>query len=323
MAEERLIDDDKDRKYKIRKNADGEDELYTDEPAEDEVSFEVPEFYEDDEEAAVMTPEQLAAREKAREEEEKNRKQKLLELTSRAKELMAEGDFAGALNASEEAEELDSENGEVYALQLIASLKNFNDFSDLEPAAKAARGVEKFCGAEQKAELLKEGGGKLKAEAEKTAQSAEKLGAENDEKKAERRGAFKERRKRAAGYFAATGVPFVLFLIVAAVMSGFMYSRKDGVLVIVTIVFFALAGLCFIASLFTARKLWDAVRNYKRNESNLYTKIGREYEQTREKLLQLNAIYAAFNDVCADNAPSNGEEPQPNGEKPQPDGAEE
>ena len=30
MAEERLIDDDKDRKYKIVKNADGEDELVID-----------------------------------------------------------------------------------------------------------------------------------------------------------------------------------------------------------------------------------------------------------------------------------------------------
>ena len=30
MAEERLIDDDKDKKYKIGKNADGEDEFYID-----------------------------------------------------------------------------------------------------------------------------------------------------------------------------------------------------------------------------------------------------------------------------------------------------
>ena len=61
MAEERLIDDDKDRKYKIRKNADGEDELYIDlEESEEEsgesLEFEVPEFETDDEEAAVLTP---------------------------------------------------------------------------------------------------------------------------------------------------------------------------------------------------------------------------------------------------------------------------
>ena len=62
MAEERLIDDDKDRKYKIRKNADGEDELIIDDtPDEDETDipvFAVPEA-EDDEEAAVLTPEEF------------------------------------------------------------------------------------------------------------------------------------------------------------------------------------------------------------------------------------------------------------------------
>ena len=40
MAEERLIDDDKDKKYKIRKNADGEDELYIDDTEEETVSDE-------------------------------------------------------------------------------------------------------------------------------------------------------------------------------------------------------------------------------------------------------------------------------------------
>ena len=37
MAEERLIDDDKDRKYKVIKNADGEDELVIDDTPDEEV----------------------------------------------------------------------------------------------------------------------------------------------------------------------------------------------------------------------------------------------------------------------------------------------
>ena len=78
MAEERLIDDDKDRKYKIRKNENGEEELVIspqdgEEENAEEVSFEVPDFDTDDEEAAVMTPEQLAARQRQREEEEARR----------------------------------------------------------------------------------------------------------------------------------------------------------------------------------------------------------------------------------------------------------
>ena len=95
MAEERLIDEDKDRKYKIRKNADGEDELVIDAEADveeefEEVEFEVTESDFDDEEAAVMTPEQLAAREKAREEAEAKRVEELNSHISRAQSLVDE-----------------------------------------------------------------------------------------------------------------------------------------------------------------------------------------------------------------------------------------
>ena len=98
MAEERLIDEDKDRKYKIRKNADGEDELVIDAEADveeefEEVEFEVTESDFDDEEAAVMTPEQLAAREKAREEAEAKRVEELNSHISRAQSLVDEGKF--------------------------------------------------------------------------------------------------------------------------------------------------------------------------------------------------------------------------------------
>ena len=68
MAEERLIDDDKDKKYRIKINADGEEELVINEDAEEqtenveEVAFEAPEQEDNDEEAAVLTPEQYAAK---------------------------------------------------------------------------------------------------------------------------------------------------------------------------------------------------------------------------------------------------------------------
>ncbi len=80
-----MIDDDKDRKYKIRKNEDGEDELYIEGgDGEEEIGFEVPEFDTDDEEAAVMTPEQLAERERRREEAEQARLKNLEERICKA-----------------------------------------------------------------------------------------------------------------------------------------------------------------------------------------------------------------------------------------------
>ena len=83
MAEERLIDDDKDRKYKIRKNADGEDELYIDDTPDEEDDvimpvFAVPYDDEDDDEAVSLTPEQFAERERIKQEEREAREKRLL-----------------------------------------------------------------------------------------------------------------------------------------------------------------------------------------------------------------------------------------------------
>ena len=92
MAEERLIDDDKDRKYKIRKNADGEDELIiddtTDEDETDIPVFAVPEA-EDDEEAAVLTPEEFAERQRQREEEERLLNEKIALSVAEARKKLA------------------------------------------------------------------------------------------------------------------------------------------------------------------------------------------------------------------------------------------
>ena len=97
MAEERLIDDnrdkDKDRKYRFRINEDGEEELEIvedpdNEPEEqteqDVGGLEVPEFKEDDEEAAVMTPEQLFAERQKAENERAARENKARALIAAA-----------------------------------------------------------------------------------------------------------------------------------------------------------------------------------------------------------------------------------------------
>ena len=104
MAEERLIDEDKDRKYKIRKNANGEDELYIDETEEQDVSEE-PVFYapDDDDGEDIMTPEQIAARERL-EKEEKERREKLLkECAENAQTAICGGDYHSAMKYIEQA----------------------------------------------------------------------------------------------------------------------------------------------------------------------------------------------------------------------------
>ncbi|MDE6868223.1 MAG: hypothetical protein K2J83_03665, partial [Clostridia bacterium] len=215
MAEERLIDDDKDRKYKIRKNADGEEELVIDEGGEeDEVEipvFEVPYAEEDDEEAAVLTPEQYAERERIKREEEAARAKKAEQLLAEAKQKLASGDMEGAQYDLSRAEEF-LKNGEVYCLMLKAYTRNFHDYTALEYAKKAADGVKTYASDEQKADLKKCGKG-LKDKIAEVKSATDGLCAQNEEKKTERREFFAAEKKRAQNLFIGAIVPFAALVI--------------------------------------------------------------------------------------------------------------
>ena len=116
MAEERFIDDDlnKNKKYRIRVNEDGEEELIIDAPTDDEqpegqMLFDVEEVEEEDEEAAAMTPEQLAARREKEQREELERQLKLGALLESAQRDIENGAWSTALDCLAMADELSRE----------------------------------------------------------------------------------------------------------------------------------------------------------------------------------------------------------------------
>lgn len=295
MAEERLIDDDKDRKYKIRKNADGEDELYIDlddvEEERESVEFEVPEFETDDEEAAVLTPEQFAERERLKREEEARNRIKCDELLSRAKQLIDEQSYEGALYCIAEAEELIENDGYVAAVKLLAVTENLRSFSGEEVDAAVA-GVENNCNEEQKAALFEQLD-KLNAQANALTKEVDGLQSVNEEKKAERRAVFVNKRKKSLIFFSATVVPFVVFLILGIYFATVMHAVKDGTNIILTFVFFGIAGALFVVLLFAAHMLWDSAKKVSLNEKNSSTKTGREYESKKEQLSLINRVITA------------------------------
>lgn len=303
MAEERLIDDDKDRKYKIRKNADGEEELVIDDLPQNELSeaeeteeveFEVPELLEDDEEAAVMTPEQLAARDRAREESEAKRVADLAEHIAFAKKLVAEEKFEDCAFVLDEAVELAPENGETYALKLIALTQNFKDTAErVDEALQAADAFCRFASDEVKSDYAN-----LKVEAEKLkaplSAEVEKLNTENEEAKGARRELFKKKRKTWGIAFACTGIPFVVFAVLAVYFSTVMHAVKDGTNMILFFVFLGIAVVALIATLFTAHKFWDGAKLLSLNERNSSSKLGREYELKNSQLKLVEKIISAF-----------------------------
>ncbi len=294
MAEERLIDDDKDRKYKIIKNENGEEELVIlpsdgTEEDEEQTVFEVGEQLSDDEEAAILSPEEYAERERQR----KIRLEKAREKLDEVRAAIADGEYEKAQYALEEIACDAPESGEVYQLKLIAESRSFTDYTRLDECLEAANGVKKYCDGGQKGELAEMAGGLLSL-IEKTKAEAEELSAENERKKEERRPVFNERFKKAAKFFAISTAVFGALLIVAAVFASMIYAREDGINVVLTAVFGGLAGVAFIEFLIAAHKIWVARRNVKLNEDNSRTKIGREYEKKRVLLEKLEAIDGAI-----------------------------
>ena len=301
MAEERLIDDDKDKKYKIRKNADGEDELVIDESAEGDEEesdipvFEVPVYENDDEEAAVLTPEQFAERKRQQEEEEKARAEKKGAHLILAREKIASGDFEAALYEVNCAEEVSPNDGEVYCVKLLALTRNFTDFSSLDDCVTAADDVKLHADEKQKSELQPFAAAKsFKKQIDETKEKAEKLKAENEQKKAERREVFAGKKKSALKIFACAALPFAVLAILAIVFASMIFAAENGLYLILTIVFGALAVVALIFVLITAHKLWDASRNCKLNEKDSSTRLGREYLETKAVLDKLNKIYSVF-----------------------------
>ena len=289
MAEERLIDDDKDKKYRIRVNENGEEELVIiDDPEEDEDDTPV---------YSVMTEEEEKAsdEESTRKAEERRRaaQHKAEELKAAAVVKMEEGDWESAQYALFQASELTEYDGELYFLQLKAYSRGMTNFLDLEKCVDAAEGVKEYTGEEQKAELnslsqpLKE----RIAEFEK---KCGHLNEQNEQGKAERRETFVHAKNRALIIFACTLVPLIALFVLAIVFSSMMYADLSGIYMILTIVFAVLAVIALFINILTFYRFWTANRRVQLNETDTATKLGRELISCREELENLKKIYSSF-----------------------------
>ncbi|MGN0814707.1 MAG: hypothetical protein ACI4MH_05715 [Candidatus Coproplasma sp.] len=304
MAEERLIDTDKDKKYRFRINEDGEEELVIDDglseeesaPA-DEICFEVPEDAYDDEEAAVMTPEQLAEKRRRAEQAEEERKAKLASLISAANGDYSVGNYATALENALGAEELSPEDGEIHALKLLIYTRGFTSYEGtLDKAEETAEDVKTYCTPERRAELFAQAEDSLNQNISALSQRVEKLSEENEAKKAERAVRFNADNNKARICFGAVAAPFVVFLALTISFAMNMFANQSGTFIVLTIVFAALAFINLIALVFVARRWNITARRVRMNKNNTKTQLGREYLAEKNKLDLFNAIYSALKD---------------------------
>ncbi len=302
MAEERLIDDDKDRKYKTRINEDGEEVLVIDNSPEIEeevesIEFEVPELCEDDEEAAVMTPEQLAARERAKQEAEQQRLDKISQNTVFAKQLISEQKFDDCVFVCDNILQLDRANAEAYALKTVALTADFTNLSRAEEGLEAAEGFKTFASAKDKAEYVDILEKAVKILPELQSQTTE-LNEKNDSAKALRRRAFVKKRDKSAIFLAASGIPMLVFAVLAIYFSTIMHAVKDGSNMVLFFVFLGVAAAFFVATIIALRAFWGSAKLVSRNEKNSSSKLGREYEAKNTQLKFISTLVAAFDNAA-------------------------
>lgn len=300
MAEERIIDDDlnKNKKYKIRKNADGEDELYIDDTVQEDmeefeaVSFDVPEFAEGGD---VLTPEQIAAAEQEKRVRAERISSALSVNIEKAKAKLVEKNFESALQSSDAALQIDPAFGLAWSLKLKALTKDFTDFEHLDECVEVASNVAKYCNEEQKEELA-EKSSPLQNKIFGLEEQAAAMHVEVEAKKAERREVFRKKRKKSVAWFSLTCVPFVAFLVLAIVFAITLLDlvHVGGINLTFTIVFAALAAVFFIFTVFTSHKMWESMKKLSLNEKNSSTQLGRDYEKLRLQIKKLNTVLNSF-----------------------------
>lgn len=300
MAEERIIDDDldKNKKFKIRKNEDGEDELYFDGEEQSEYGaefYEIPAFSGGGEDGGsdILTPDQLAAREEARRLAEENNRLYVEGCIKKAEGQLGCGDFESALYSLNSAQNSDDRCGRIYALKLRALTRNFSDYTVLDECVACSEGIRHYCTEEQKEELNSQSQS-LKKRLEALEEKAAGLHTEVESKKSERRAVFSKSRNGAIKLFTFTAVPFLVCLILTLSFGSVMFAKQNGTNLILTVVFGVLAAILFVVSLITFNKLWTAMRKYSLNEQNSSTRAGREYEELLSEIKKLKTVLSSF-----------------------------
>lgn len=300
MAEERLIDTDKDKKYRIKVNADGEEELVVEvgeeAPAEiEEVMFAVPDEVEalpEDEQG--LTPEQLAEKREREEAEAAERKERVDGLLEKAKSDILLYRFATALEFIEQAEEIDGENGEAQALKLEAYTRRFTDYSQIVPASECADKLARYTSPERKEELFKAAAPSLEGEIAKLRTTVSSMNKQNEEKKAERAVRFNRDRNIAIGVFCALFAVLVTFAALSGHFATLIRTVPTNYYLVLTLVFAGLALAALIAAAFAARFLNITCRRVRLNKRNTTTQLGRDLLAEQAKLKAFIAVYSAL-----------------------------
>lgn len=294
MAEERIIDDDKDKNYRFRINADGKEEIVTDGDAEgDGVQVEEAELSF---EHAPDIDEEYAYGGEDPSYETREEQEAVYKLLEKARSDASEDKYSTALEYIIQAKDIAPEDGAVAALELLVYTRNLTEFSPniLDDAVDAAKRVASFSSEEDKKTLAAAGAERIDSMIGELKSQADELNERNEKGKAERAVRFASDNIKSIIICLALFVPFVVCCALAIYFSTIMYIDTSGTFIWVTIVFGVLAALFFIALLFGLRRFSTTWRRVRMNRDNSRTQVGRDYEAAKSRMEALKVIYNAI-----------------------------
>ncbi len=299
--EERIIDDEYGRGIRLKKTADGyvdvTDELVAetaDEEPVDEVSFAFPMMDgEDDEDLVSLSPEEALALRKKKEEAAAKRKADYAQACADGEDLLASGNFAAAEKKFEQALQLD----EVATLASIGYWRaKTDDFANpdalISEYAKAnLENMEYDLGVEATDTIRRDYKGVFEARLAQLKEEEKPLLADIEEKKLRRRTVLSKRLRTNIIVFTALFVPTLTALILTAVFGFKIPTTREDTFVLPTIILGSASFVMLIVTLFSLKKLLNAVRMYSKNERLSASDEGkrvltiRRYKKVYEQLL--------------------------------------
>ena len=287
--EERILDEEIGRKIRIKKTQDGEmdvvDELseLDEEPieGEEEYTFELPEYLEDDEDLVGLSPEEAMALRKKKQAEAEARRAEYERLLAEGEALLEEGSYRSAELKFEKALMLDDEAMVATVGYWRAKTENFTNPDVLmdEYVEEGYDSLEYDLGRRAVEQIRMNYREKFRRRYDELAKEEAPLRAEVEEAQARRRELLKPRRARCFIGFLVSAVPFIVLLVLTIVFGLKNFTVKDDSYFLPTIIVGSVALVAFIVFGVFTNKFINACRIYRTNERLSSTDEGARLEE--------------------------------------------
>ncbi len=280
--EERIIDDEYGRGVRLRKTKDGYVDV-TDELAEgaendaengeevdaEEISFEFPDFVEEEDEDLIgLDPAEAEKRRQEKAAAAAARRAEYERYCAEGDEFLQSGSFKAAALKYEKALKLDDNPSEASYGLCCAKTSNFAEPDELvnEYAEAGVETMEYEIGFDAMFALKRDFGDVFESRLQALTEEEMPLAVEVEGKQAKRRAYLKDRFKKSAIAFAISALPMLTALILAIVFGMKITSTPENTYVLPTIISAVAWAVCFIVFAVFTNKFINAFRMYRANE---------------------------------------------------------